>query len=217
MFAPFHYSYMDNYATRTMYFRHLTFKEAMTVYSQGRSYGAAVFDDLDRFDIISMYLSLPDAYLPALINARGMGRLAENRLLYDEQIKNRGHGLYGTADGCDYINYEANYTSMDRGGEHTLITQYFGRLLKLCSDNGIETVVMQAPMNEASYDKLDAGYVREYFAYMRQFENDNPGILFEAEIPCYSNRYFGDSSHLNAEGARIYTQEIFDRYVKERR
>ena len=68
MFAPFHYSYMDNYENRTLYFHHLTFREAMELYTQGSSYKARVFEDFDRFDILSMYLRLPDSYLPALIN-----------------------------------------------------------------------------------------------------------------------------------------------------
>ncbi|MBR4719360.1 MAG: hypothetical protein IKP31_03835 [Lachnospiraceae bacterium] len=217
MFAPFHYSYMDNYETRTMYFHHLTFSEAMNVYSQGRSYGAEVLDDFDRFDILSMYLRLPDSYLPALINSRGNGRLSVNRELYERQVSDRGHALYGTADGCDDINYEANYTEMNRGGEHLLITHYFERLLKLCSRNGIDTVVLQPPMNEASYSRLDPGYVREYAGYINRFANDNPEILFETDIPCYDNMYFGDSSHLNEKGAKLYTEEFIGKYIKHDR
>jgi hypothetical protein len=215
MFAPFHYSYMDNYEKRTMYFHHLTFKEAMELYSQGRSYKAEVFEDFDRFDILSMYLRLPDSYLPALINSRFIGRLSVNRQLFEEQRKNRGHALYGTEDGCDDINYEANYTEMDRGGEHLLITYYFDKLLKLCGDNGIDTIVLQPPMNEASFKQLDEGYVKEYKSYIEKFANDNPGILFENEIPCYDNGYFGDSSHLNEKGAEVYTGEFIKKYIKQ--
>lgn len=217
MFAPFHYSYMDNYKTRTMYFHHLTLSEAMKLYDQGTSYGAAVFDDLDRFDILSMYLRLPDSYLPALINSRGIGRLQVNRQLYEEQRLNRGHALYGTQDGCDDVNYEAGYTQMDRGGEHLLITYYFDRLLKLCGDCKIDTKVLQPPMNTASYTRLDEGYVKEYLSYMRKFANDNPDIVFEDEIPCYDNGYFGDSSHLNEKGAVVYTREFIEKYVKQGR
>ena len=217
MFAPFHYSDMDNYETRTMYFWHLSFSEALDVYTQGSSYGAEVFDEFDRFDILSMYLRLPDSYLPALINARCFGRESDNLKLYEQQIQNRGHALYGTADGCDYINYEANYTEMNRGGEHLLITYYFEKLLKLCSDNGIETIRLQPPMNEASYTRLDSGYVKEYESYINKFANDNPDIVFETKIPCYDNKYFGDSSHLNEKGAQVYTEEFIGKYIKQTR
>ena len=215
MFAPFHYSYMDNYEKRTMYFHHLSFYDAMKLYAQGRSYDAKVFEDFDRFDILSMYLRLPDSYLPALINSRGNGRYDTNRQLYEEQRRNRGHALYGTADGCDTVNYEAGYTEMDRGGEHILITYYFEKLLKLCSDNGIETILLQPPMNEASYLSLNEGYVKEYRSYIGKFANDNPDILFETDIPCYDNAYFGDASHLNERGAEVYTKEFIDKYIKQ--
>ncbi len=215
MFAPFHYSYMDNYRTRTMYFKHLTFSQAMEVYSKGRSYGAKVFDDLDRFDIISMYAGLPDSYLPALINARIAGRYDKNRALYEKLKEERGHALYGLDNGNDDINYEANYEHMNMEGEHLLITFYFDRLLKLCSSNGIKTTLLQPPMNRASFDALHDDYVREYRSYIRGMARDNPGIVFEDEIPCYDNSYFGDSSHLNEKGAVVYTREIMDKYVKQ--
>ena len=69
-------------------------------------------------------------------------------------------------------------------------------------------------MNEASYKALHESYVNEYSSYMRQFERDNKNVTFELEIPCYDNKYFGDSSHLNEKGAGVYTQYILDTYIK---
>jgi hypothetical protein len=218
MFAPFHYSYMDNYKTRTMYFHHLDYKEAMEVYAQARTAGYAgampdSFEELDTSRIISIYLRSPSVYLPAIINARGAGRLSSNREIYSEQVINRGHALYGTMDGCDYPNYEASYEYMSKEGDHRLITAYFGKLLRLCSDNGIKTTVLQAPMNKASYDMLHGEYVAEYTSYMKAFAGEYKDICFETEIPCYDNKYFGDSSHLNDRGARVYTEELIDKYA----
>ena len=220
MFAPFHYSYMDNYRTRTVYFHHLSLIDVLSVYRKGRMgddfYGGEpdAIDEVDLTYIFSSYFRLPNVYLPALINSHGFSRTGINRNLYNEQVSQRGHALYGTMDGCDYLNYEATYTQMDRGREHRLITRYFALLLKLCDENDIETFVLQAPMNEASYKALDAGYVSEYTSYMEQFRNDNPGMTFEISIPCYDNAYFGDSSHLNGKGAEVYTGELLDRYIK---
>ena len=217
MFAPFHYSYMDNYRTRTMYFHHLTFREAMEVYGQARTAAAdgappKSFEEIDTAAVLSNYLRSPSVYLPALINSRAVGRLDDNRSRYAEQVNARGHALYGTMDGCDYLNYEASYEHMEKGGDHRLITAYFGRLLQLCSSNGIETVVLQAPMNRASYDMLDADYVSEYTSYMKVFASEYKDITFETDIPCYDNGYFGDSSHLNDSGARLYTEELMENY-----
>ncbi len=220
MFAPFHYSYMDNFKTRTVYFHHLDLAAAADVYRRGvmgsgyNEEEGKTINGADLSYMISSYLRLPNVYMPALINSRALGRTDNNRELYDEQIRQRGHALYGTLDGCDDLNYEASYTEMKRGREHRLITRYFSLLLKLCDENGIETVVLQAPMNEASYSVLNDNYVEEYKSYMKQFKNDNPHIDFEMDIPCYDNKYFGDSSHLNGEGAEVYTRELLDRYVK---
>lgn len=220
MFAPFHYSYMDNYKTRTVYFHHLDAPDVFEVYRKGlwsESYdddGPDAIKDTDISYIISSYLRLPNIYLPALLNSHGAGRTTVNRELYSEQVTNRGHALYGKLDGCDDLNYEASYTCMKRGSEHRLITRYFSLLLKLCDEYDIETVVLQAPMNEASYNELDKAYVSEYTSYMEQFKNDNPGITFELDIPCYENACFGDSSHLNERGAGIYTKALLDRYIK---
>ncbi|MCR4806293.1 MAG: hypothetical protein K5857_01320 [Lachnospiraceae bacterium] len=218
MFAPFHYSYMDNYKTRTVYFNHLDLIDTFSVFREAKmgSYEAErePVDEADISYILSSKLRLPNVYMPALINSKGMGRKAENEALFKEQIDNRGHGLYGKEDGCSDLNYEANYTEMKRGREHKVITYYFARLLKLCTDNDIKTVVLQAPMNEASYRALHESYVNEYSSYMRQFERDNKNVTFELEIPCYDNKYFGDSSHLNEKGAGVYTQYILDTYIK---
>ena len=220
MFAPFHHSYMDNYKTRTIYFHHLSLYDALTVYGKGLGHESDddgkedALDETDISYIISSYLRLPNVYLPALINAGGYKRFDANKALYNEQVMQKGHALYGTLDGCDYLNYEASYTRMERGREHRMITRYFALLLKLCDEHDIETVVLQAPMNEASYKELDQGYVSEYTSYMEQFKNDNPEMTFELDIPCYDNSYFGDSSHLNGKGATIYTRELLDRYIK---
>lgn len=220
MFAPFHYSYMDNYKTRTVYFHHLNLYDVLSIRFSGfknedPAHGEP--DEIDETDlsyILSSYLRLPNVYLPALLNSHGFGRTDLNRDLYNEQVSQRGHALYGTMDGCDYLNYEATYTGMERGREHRLITRYFSLLLKLCDEYDIETVVLQAPMNEASYKALDKNYVSEYTSYMGHFINDNPKVVFEEDIPCYDNAYFGDSSHLNEKGARVYTEALLDRYIK---
>ena len=218
MFAPFHYSYMDNYKTRSLYFHHLSFVEAAKVYrttlTLTQDGEEESIDEVDPSYIISSYLRLPNVYLPALINSKGFGRSGDNRELFAEQVENRGHALYGKLDYCDDLNYEANYTEMRRGREHRLITRYFSMLLKLCTDNDIETVVLQAPMNEASYHELKESYVNEYQSYMRQFATDNKKVDFELDIPCYDNACFGDSSHLNERGADVYTGELLDRYIK---
>ncbi|MCR5421336.1 MAG: hypothetical protein K6E98_10030 [Lachnospiraceae bacterium] len=220
MFAPFHYSYMDNFKTRTLYFHHLKFPEVLNIYNEARALNreginTEAFAKVDLPYIVSCYLRLPSVYLPALINSGGFGRYSENTDKYDQQVKMRGHGLYGVEDGCDELNYEANYTGMKKEGDHRIITVYFRKLMELCMENEIECVVLQTPMNEASYNALDKGYVSEYFSYINALAKETQGVYFEMEIPCYSNEYFGDASHLNEKGAYVYTQELIGKYIKQ--
>ena len=52
---------------------------------------------------------------------------------------------------------------------------------------------------------------------LNKFANDNPDIVFETKIPCYDNKFFGDSSHLNEKGAKVYTEEFIGKYIKQTR
>lgn len=214
MFAPFHYSYMDNFWTRSIYFRHLTPREALRVYREGTGLNVSTMEDGEHgySTIISAALGLPNLYMPALLNSRFTGRLSLNREKYDSMCRQRGHGLFGTADGSKDLNYESNYTAFDRTKDFSLLDLYMRRLLALCRENGIETVLMQPPMNRASYEELDADYVSQYTDYIDSLRSDAiPGAVIDPEILCYDNDLFGDSSHLNEKGARLYTAYFMEK------
>ncbi|MCR5734570.1 MAG: hypothetical protein K6G22_08200 [Lachnospiraceae bacterium] len=214
MFAPFHYSYMDNFWTRTVYFHHLKIPDVIKLYTEGRRLKADAFYDgeHDLFDLISCYLYLPDSYLPALLNSKFFGRYETNRSEYDTIARNKGHGLFGTLDGCSDLNYEASYTEMKMDGDHPLIDLYMRKILDLCSENSVNIILSQPPMNETSYGALHGDYTSQYSEYINGLSSYYNGGIFETEIPEYENKYFGDSSHLNAAGAEIYTEDFAVRY-----
>ncbi|MCR4740665.1 MAG: hypothetical protein K5886_10470 [Lachnospiraceae bacterium] len=216
MFAPFHYSYMDNFWTRTAYFHHLKVTDVIKVYAEGRKLRADTFEDgeHDLFDLISRILFLPDSYLPAILNSGFFGRYDENISEYDKIIEQRGHGLFGTMEGCSDLNYEANYTGMKMDGDHPLIDKYMKKILDLCRENSVNIILSQPPMNETSYAALDADYLSQYFNYIEGLSSYYNGGVFETSIPEYENRYFGDSSHLNEAGAEKYTAAFYERYLK---
>ncbi len=214
MFAPFHYSYIDNFWTRSVYFHHLSFLEAVKVLADGRKYSSQALNDgeHDLFDLVSLYLDLPGSYMPALINARFAGRYTINRKKYDDLIKERGHGLFGIEDGSSDLNYESNYESLDKEGDFRLLDNYMGKLLVLCRENGIRTILVQPPMNEASYYRLHADYISQYTDYIESMSELYPEAEIDPLIPCYKNELFGDSSHLNEAGSKEYTKEFMEKY-----
>ena len=214
MFAPFHYSYMDNFWTRSVYFHHLTLPEAIKVYSEGIRLDSNAVCERDKglSSIISMYLCFPDSYMPAALNSGFIGRYQANRQAYEDISQSRGHGLFGTEEGSSELNYEANYTELDTGRDYGILKLYMERLLSLCRDNEIRTILVQPPMNEASYESLNDDYVSQFSGLIESFKELYPEAEISSEIPCYDNGFFGDASHLNEKGAIKYTKEFMNEY-----
>ena len=214
LFAPFHYSYMDNFRTRTVYFNDLSIAQMAEVRKNAHAVGAqAVTEEVDTTDLIANRLRLPNVYLPALLNARFTGRYDDNSKILSNLRESRGYAPFGTAEGSDELNYETSYESLRESGDSQLIGIYMRKLIELCEQNGIRVIVLQAPMNKASFDTLQEGFVKGYALYMQSLSDLYPDITVEREIPCYENALFGDSSHLNETGALQYTEEIAQKYM----
>ena len=213
-FAPFHYSYMDNFWTRTAYFHHIDSKEATEVFAAGRKCSSETINSEKFTKLISTGMYLPDTYLPAISNAKLFMRYEENKNSYLRLCNSKGHDFYGTADGCSDLNYEASYETMRKTGDYVLINQYTDMLLTLCEANGIDTYIDQVPMNEASFNKLNPEFVKTYSEHLISIAENHPGCTVYTDIPCYPDSYFGDSSHLNAEGAGVFSQEVTNKYMQ---
>lgn len=213
IFAPFHYMFTDNFWERTIYFDYLSVTDAMQVLGEAKDSGDAsiVREGQDVYlEYLSYKLRLPGKYLPAVLNARVLGRGAENREKYAAIEKDRGYSLIGTMDGCDWPNFETNYEHFTPS---VMLDDYFRRLLALCDREGIQVYVEQAPMNRASYDVLHDSFVEEYRIYMEEIAAQFPEAMVQTELSAYDNKYFGDESHLNGAGAQIFTQYIGNRYI----
>lgn len=215
MFAPFHYSYIDNYDTRTVFFRTLKLSDAAQMYKNAAKSGAeSVCHKGIIADEISCRLGLPNKYLPALVNSRFIGRRSDNEAIFDTLIANRGQNYFGTADGCSDLNYEANYKEMKTDNDAKFIDEYVNRLLELAAANSSEVLLCQPPMNESSFNHLDENYMNQYYNYLKSVAEHNPKVRVEEKIEAMEDKYFGDSSHLNAAGADMFSKEFADKYMK---
>lgn len=211
MFTPYHYSFLDTFWQRTMYFNYLDIPESIEVLHNANIVSEnAILTDGYLLDCISYRLRLPNKYLPAMYNSGFVGRYNTNSELYNAIAANRGHYYFGTADGCSDHNYESNYTALNLS---PMVDLYLRKLLDLCAENNISVVLEQAPMNTSSYVSLDPVYVKEYSDYMNLLKTDYPAITIDTIIACYEDDYFGDASHLNEKGANRFTQEMLDEYV----
>lgn len=213
MFTPFHYANIDNYKTRTMYFKALSVMEARELYSVAKATGVSqIYDDNTVWDEIACRAGLPNKYLPAITASHFIGRYDSNRAGYEAIVNSRGYGMFGTQDGCDGLSYECAYTQINYGADLELLTLYFEKLYSMCRDNNISVLLIQPALNEASYNAIDQGYVDTYTAYIDMMAGLCVGLEYENELRCYPNEYFGDVSHLNSRGAEKFSDEIKSLY-----
>lgn len=213
MFAPFHYFNIDNYETRTMYFKSLSARNAIELYRNAQMCKAdKVYYEKVIWDDLSCRLGLPTKYLPAINAAKFVGRYADNIRSYNALCDSRGQGFFGTSDGCDDASYECSYTGMVKEGEYLLIKMYLYKLLELCEKENINVILLQPALNETTYLSINENYVKEYTEYIEEIQEAFDNITCETALRCYDNVYFGDVSHLNAVGANKFSEEIRKTY-----
>lgn len=214
MFAPFHYFTIDNYETRTMYFKAIDVSKLPELYGYAKDTDAkSVYNDETIIGDISCRLGLPTKYLPAITKSRFIGRYSTNKAAYEELINKKGYGTFGTSDGCYDSSYECSYDMMPFTQELYLINDYIQRIDDLCCECGIDGVIIQPALNEATYTNINANYKDMYEAYMRDAIGPTlTNIEVESSLRCYENEYFGDVSHLNTKGAMKFSEEIREAY-----
>lgn len=209
MFAPFHYWHIDNYKTRTVYFKAIDTADLYELYKNAAACGAeSVLYDGVITDEISSRLGLPNIYLPA-INAAGFaGRRAGNKKAYEDLKETFGYAGFGKLDECYDMSYETSYEDMEINGDAKLITLYMQKILRLCNEKGIKVRLLQPAVNEATFDNLNKHYYSSYRNYIKQLSGICDKIEFENDLRVYDGRYFSDTSHLNEEGALRFSGEI---------
>lgn len=213
MFTPFHYTHIDNYDTRTMYFKTLSVKDARELYMVAKYCEAdKVYNPNVFWDELACRCGLPTKYLPAITASHLFGRYSDNTNRYNNIVSMNGYGTFGTADGCDGLSYECAYTGLDFDNNFELLSAYFKLIMQICEENNISVLVVQEAMNETSFNALDENYYNEYSLYLEVFKQLYPNALIETQLRCYPNEYFGDVSHLNEKGAVIFSQEIVNQH-----
>ena len=214
MFAPFHYYTIDNFETRCQYFKNLSLSEACELYGYAKRHEIeSVYNENTLSAELSVRLNLPTKYLPAITAAiKEGGRYSANISAYEDLVKTRGYGMFGTADGCDEASYESGQDGIFFSTDLLCIMEYLVRLYDLCNENDISMLILQPALNEASFNSLKESYINDYNNAIESLKAQLPEAVMETELRCYPNEYFGDVSHLNAKGAEKFSREILDAY-----
>ncbi len=209
MFAPFHYWHIDNYETRTLYFKAIPVSELVQLYKDAKSCDAqSVCAKGFITDEISARFGLPNKYLPAITAARFTGRYDDNVTAYEKLQVSFGYGQFGDLPECHDRSYETSYEDMVVDGDAKLVTLYMQRLLKLCEERGIHVRLIQPAVNTETFEALNEHYYASYRNYIKQMSSISSDIEYETELRVYDGKYFSDASHLNAAGADKFTKDI---------
>ena len=209
MFAPFHYWNIDNYATRTVYFKAIPLDRIKEVYLNSIACdSASVWNDGPVASELGPRCGLPTVYLPAITAARFTGRYDDNVRSYEELTASKGWGTFGTASSCYDESYETSYDDLEVDGDTRILALYLQKILRLCNENNIHVRLLQPAVNNATFDNLNEHYYASYRNFIKEAVSVCDDIEYETELRVYDGRYFADSSHLNREGAEKFTMEI---------
>ena len=205
VFAPYHFCDIDNW-DQTLYFNFLSADEIAEAYTLGLSYRDPVVTKKGRIpDMISYRLRLPSKYLAQMYESRFTGRKEVNREKFDSIREDLGYCEFGSADGDDGETYEVRHETFDYS---ELVVYYYEKLIAMLEDNGVNVLIAQPPINQASADALHQEFLDGFTSYMKDVASRHPGMDVIPEIPVYPNSLFGDSIHVNRHGAEVYTEEL---------
>lgn len=209
IFAPYHFCDIDNWG-QTLYYNYLTVPELLDVYRNALpSADPVVLADSFFADSLSYRLRLPNKYLAAQYNAGLIGRKSDNEAKYASVRADGGYTVFGTDAGNDGGNYETHHEEFDKS---VLLETYFYKLLTLCTENDINVIIEQSPVNQASMDLITDEFLRGYDEFLTEIGTTFPSVFINREVTAYDNKYFGDNNHLNEDGAVIFTREIKEKH-----
>lgn len=160
-------------------------------------------------DAYMYFHKLPYVYLKTIINSK----LLRKESYYNDYSmleENSGYTTLGSISGCDELNQV--YKDEPRFEVIPIVDFYMRKIIKLCNDNGIELIIESLPYSETNYDFIvDSGHLDGYKKYLKKLEIDT-GVKVECNVPRYSNKLFGDTAHLNHNGAIEYSHYIKEKY-----
>lgn len=211
-FSPIHYSHLEWFKTRTVYFHYLSLDEMIEAEK-------IILKDEDLFfyekpgmiwEDIECYLRFPNKYYLTIRNSK-LKRKEENTKKYNLARKAQGRMFFPPILHW-HLSYKENKYVMKGFQKRNSIDYYLKKLLALASENNIEVYIIQMPVNEITYQSfLKSEYATNFTNYMKELD-DETDIEIETELPIYDRELFDDYMHLSKEGAVIYTQKLKEKY-----
>jgi len=119
--------------------------------------------------------------------------------------QSKGQYYFGRAEFSDKKNSEASRDSFSK----SLVLEYYLELLfSLCEEYEVTTYYFAPPMNQVSADALDEDFVSGYRMLLDDMQHKHNGVEIDSSLYAMPNEYFGDESHLNENGAKVFSEDI---------
>jgi hypothetical protein len=134
-------------------------------------------------------------------------RIRTNENTYANTLKTQGHAFFGSAKSNNQVNGVTKISPYFKVPPTSVY--YLAQLIALAKQHDIQIYYAVMPFNEASCNATKSSTVlTDYLAYLeglsQQFEL-NKSLL---PLDCLSQSHFGDSSHVNEQGARWMTAKM---------
>ncbi len=138
------------------------------------------------------------------------GGYSKNKILIKRMIKHKGGRPHpGLKKNSSELNYETKYKHFVPS---KLLNHYFNNIFKFCKEKNIQLNFFFMPMNESSYKELNPDFILEYKNYIHKFKEKYPAFSISDSIYSYPNNLFGDESHLNYKGKKVFTKNFIEKY-----
>jgi hypothetical protein len=165
------------------------------------------FGDIDaRMKCLLYSIKFPSLSFPSLLNGRFYLRYHANIELLNSVLAERGQAYFGKANGSTAPDFETRLQSFVPA---KIIDDYFNRTLSLYRSQHVPVYFLVAPHNEASEHLYCPGLGEAYAEYINRYLAQYPDFRILGDpFPSYPSQYFGDSFHLNKEGATKFSNLI---------
>lgn len=210
-FTPYHFMRFDSFWQRSVYFHRLSDKDLDEIYNIASECNDAgdIINDFDRELKLYNYYSAKK-YGKALIKSLFENRRTENLKMYQSLYDTKGQSYIGKADYSDALNFEVDYVDFE---PYDVLDYYFRKTINLCLEYNTNVIVINIPMNKATYDACNESYLTDYDNYMNNIQMEYPQITVDMDLNYWDNEYFGDFAHFNKKGAEKFTKYIKEKYT----
>ena len=211
-FKPMHFTYLDRYRDRTLYFHFLSPQEQIE--SQLNIFSLDDMMLLDKWsmsiDNLHYMVKFPTKYFHTIKDSE-LKRGHFNEEHYQQAANERGHMFFGRNPEW-FKHYEIHKQLKVDFKLLQVEDFYLRKLFHLCLDNDIPFDMVQTPINQITYSEASKyNYFPTYQEYLQNLSKEF-NINIESELIFYDVTLFGDELHLNEKGAEIYSNALKSKY-----